>query len=376
MKPHILLLCLLILAAPALGFGLSPASTSATTPQAETFELRVLNQQDIDATLTVRVEDDYGIVTLPESHVQLQQGVSEVRMPFTLYTPQDLLPGTYTAAIVVEQQPPQGTTETVAATHGVRHRITISVPQEGTFLDASIVASAGATGAPQTVGVRARNVGTLDIPDAHVMIRVRGPAGDVLHEHTSEQQLIVSGEQHRFDTQWTPPSSGEYVVEATVRYADQTQELSSDVSIGTLSLTLGELSTGPYQYGEVLRLDLPIHSEWNRHLRNVYATIRVEYNGEEVDSFTTPRTTALPQDTTTLQGFWNTQGAAMGTHTIIATAHYGAQRTTRSYTLTLGADGLSVPRDVPGLSWQLSLSLLIAAITLAFIIFRRLARKQ
>lgn len=339
--------------------GVSPAQTTLSTTQ-ETFTIHLLNDENRTVDVAIRVSEELEEALALSTDSLTLAATSREELTVTVTNPQALTPGAHTGAIIVEEQPTTARgAEMVDALPAIRHRVTLTAPQDGKHLDARIRLSTTAANKPITVSVALKNTGDQAIQDVQAAIRINPPGEDL----TTISKPLPVGATDSLRTTWTPETPGLYELEATVTYDEHTTTATRTVEVGELDLHVGQPVIHDFVFGEVARIDIPVTSAWNQELRSVNAQLRV-YDSENrvVDEFMSLNTALEPLGQGTITAFWDTEGLAPGRYSFRATINFPpGQRT-----VEFSSDG--VRTEEPGLltsPWLAPvLSLLVALLAL------------
>lgn len=334
------ILALLLLSGLAGAFTVSPASKDYIMPATDSYELTVSNDGSEAIDVRVRVDREARPFVRVEASEWRIAPQSSVRIPVEVAEYEQVLPGTYEGGIIIEQLPAQGTpSNTVQAIPAVKHRVRVTAPGQGTFLRASLLTSQPSEDEPVIATVVVENIGTEAIRDVQARIEIRSPANEPIETLTSRSKSLEVGQTRDFTFRWKPEHSGIYTLTAVITYDGRTTSVSETIEVGILNLALGELALGDFRLGQIARVDLPVTSEWNARLRNVYADYRVlDEEGTQIDAFTGLSEDIPARGQATLTGFWNTAGLSPGIYTLEARVHYADKTAETSREFSVGLD--------------------------------------
>lgn len=364
---------LVILTLPLVtSLGVTPASTDVLDEEAQ-ITIHAVNDAQRTLEATVRVEGNASeFINLDVQQVQLSPTRLRAPIAFTINTPADAQPGTYTGSIVIEEQqtnnPRGGVVEALPA---VRHRVTITIPQTGKHLRTRLLLSTTAANSPIHVTLAAENIGTQNINELQSTIEVRDASGALLEELDTQTTSLRRAEKKNLVATWTPPNPGPYQLTATTRFDEQEQTTQLDVDVGELDLHVGEPAISDFSFGEVAQITLPVTSTWNDELRGVYVRVRV-YDEEDrrVDTITSPSTDLAALGSAELSAFWETQEVEEGAYRAEATLHFGGRQRTVDFWITDAREeqpSTNYRRYAPWISILLALLALIAYLRITYI---------
>lgn len=375
---YFFLIIALILALPlTTAFGVSPASTSVLDPDGNVQTLRIINTQVEPLELQLVPEGNVAqFIQLSQTEVSLRPG-ERVDIPFVVRDI-NVLPGTYTGGIGISQKPSSvQSTFFVQAVAAVLHKVEVVVPQQGKHVRANVLTDTPATNEEVLITVATENIGTENINSLNARIDVRGPTNDLLFSERTPSTPLSVGSKANLVTGWVPQSPGTYLVEAVLQYDGITRTVRETITIGSLELRLGELDVGPFSLGDIVRLDLPVSSDWNQPLPGVFGQVQVYQNGEVIDTITTGALQLPPRGDGTLSAFWNTAGLAPGQYVLEYTVFYGGETNSKAFTVDATINAIAVDGQT-GTSAYVSLVLgaLIILAGLFFVAKRFITRKK
>lgn len=283
----VLLLLLVVLAAPAVAaLGVSPASKAVEGGDEHTYTLRVINTDREQLSLRLLPDGEAGgLLTIVPSELTLAPTDAEGTVLVTVRAA-GAAPGTYEGGIIVEQVPGTYAREgQVGAVAAIKHRVSIHIPPEGAFLAAEILASAGIAEEPLFLTAALRNLGTVDIPAVHGTVTIRSGSGTVA---TLEVPVtaVPAGATRNVVLSWTPDAAGEYTADGTFRHTGGEAASTAAFTVGTLDVELLDVSAE--LQGTVLRVEIPVRSNWNRDIRGVYAEVTASGPDGAARSATSP----------------------------------------------------------------------------------------
>lgn len=375
-------LLLILLALPVVtSLGVTPASTELLGEEASII-IHAVNDAQRTLHATVRAEGNASeFINLDVQEVQLSPTTLRAPITFSITLPADAQPGTYTGAIVIEEQQ----TDTVRAgvvqaLPAIRHRVTITVPETGKHLRTRLLLSTTAANTPIHVTLAAENIGTQDINELTSTIEVRDANRALIEELNTQTTNLPRAEKKNLVATWTPPNPGPYELTATTRYDEQEQTTQLEVNVGELDLRVGTPRINDFSFGEVAQITIPVTSTWNDELRGVYTQIRIyDEENRRVDTTTSPSVNLAALGSAELTAFWETQDVEPGAYRAEATLRFAGKQRIVDFWITDPREehpSTNYRRYAPWISLLIALLALAAYLRITYINKRRAQEEQ
>ncbi|MFT4308761.1 MAG: hypothetical protein ACMXYM_05330 [Candidatus Woesearchaeota archaeon] len=326
----------LLVAAPALGFGISPARKAHDYQPSISGDISIVNSQkrSLDLYLVPRGElAEY--VTISPSSVVSPDDIDR-RVRYTVEIPPGTLdPGAHRIDIVALAFQASAT-ETVSAAAGVSSQVIIEVPYDGAFIETRL----DYTRANQRVVFPLFNKGTAPTT-VDITLTILGPTNEVLHaiRRTGNDVDAQSFTEVTIDLPALNP--GSYLLRARVEHDSRMIPLERLIEVGVPRLTIFdyELTLS----GSIVRIDLPVQSQWNERIREAYAIHDISTaGGTFIERVRTPTIEIEAFGNAQFSTFWESPGE--GDYTISTVISYDGETQTAERTFTVTPTGISLMR--------------------------------
>ncbi len=266
----------------------------------------------------------------------------EGEIPITLTLPADgLVPGKNSLRVIMKQVPQPSDTNTVNSKLTLVSEVSINVPYDGEFVEASLYTTQASPREPTPFEISLLNKG--DGPVAvYADMTVRGPTNDIVATWSTVPFILPFQGAEKIRTEWSgEKQAGSYSIEAIVHYGDDVQVLQKTFVLGSKEVVIREISAERFRLGEINQVYLTARSTWNDVLDDVFAeAFVIDEVGNVVQSFKTNPETFGPFQTQQLEAFWDTDNLQVGDYTLNIITEVADDSFQYSFPVTVGIDSI------------------------------------
>ena len=255
------------------------------------------------------------------------------RVRYTIRIPEGQLdPGQHRIDIVALTFQGAGT-DTVSAAAGVGSQVIIEVPYDGAFIETRLDYSR----TNKRVTFPLFNKGTAPT-EATITLSILGPTNDVIHS-IRRTDIEVDAQSFTEVTIDLPElNPGSYLLRTRIEYDRRIIPLERVIEIGVPRLTVFDFELG--LSGRIVRLDLPVQSQWNENIREAYAIHDISTTGGTfIERIKTPTITIEPFSDAVFGTFWESPGE--GNYRISSLLYYDGETQTLERTISVTPTGVS-----------------------------------
>ena len=293
-----------LLAANAIGMGVSPAKTfllAEETPPTLAYQgtFWVINNEHQELVVTVSVSGELSqYVTLGVSELRFREDHDALPVPFAIQLPANIRPGESTASIIVEQvleeeeeeeknKEKEGDKENkvISSKIVLKHKIIA----QGAYPDKYVQAKLNfhESGNEIRMVSEVKNLGQQDLEKVQTKFYVndKKQQEQVLETETTS---LKKKENKLLDTSVTRDlfQLGEFEVRAVTLFDGQQVEISKKLLVGKPEVEVTYFD--PYFIAfEINKYTLELLNKWNTLVENVFVDIEVKKDGQKIDSFRT-----------------------------------------------------------------------------------------
>lgn len=332
------LILTLLVVAPALGFGISPARKAHDYQPSISGDITIINNQkrSLDLYLVPRGElAEY--VTISPSTVVMSPDDMDRRVRYTVEIPRGTLdPGSHRIDIVALAFQPSAGIETISAAAGVSSQVVIEVPYDGAFIETRL----DYTRANRRVVFPLFNKGTAPTT-VDITLTILGPTNEVIHAIRRTGNDVDAQSFTEVTINLPDLNPGSYLLRARVEHDSRMIPLERLIEIGVPRLTLFEYELA--LSGSIVRIDLPVQSQWNERIREAYAIHDISTaGGTFIERVRTPTIEIEAFGNSQFSTFWESPGE--GDYTISTVIYYDGETQTTERTFTVTPTGISLMR--------------------------------
>jgi hypothetical protein len=332
------LVLILLIIAPALGFGISPARKAHDYQPTISGEITIVNNQreSLDLYLVPRGElAEY--VTINPSTIVMTPSDTDRKSRYTVQVPRGTLdPGQHRIDIVALtfQGAGSGTVSTAA---GVSSQVIIEVPYDGAFIETRL----DYTRANRKVVFPLFNKGNA-LTTVDITLTILGPTNEALHS-IRRSEIRVDAQGFTEETIELPDlNPGSYLLRARVEHDNRIIPLERVIEVGVPRLTIFDL--GFTLSDTIVKITVPVQSEWNQKIAESYAIHDISTTGGTfIERIKTPTTPIEPFGTAEFTAFWESPGE--GDYTLSTIIYYDGETQTAEQSITVTPTGVSLVRQ-------------------------------
>jgi len=360
-------LFLLLLLPGAFALGISPPRTEPTyhpgTTITLTYSVRGAPNSDIEVIMEGELVK-YLTLLSPGNFTLDEKGWGTISANFTI--PVLTAPGMHEALIGAQDAIP-ASTSTVIARVAILSQIWVRIPYPEKYFDFWVEAPNRInSGDVITLAVKMTNRGLLA---EHVsgVIEIFDPLGNsVAVLPMTSADNIAFGESARLAADWptTKSIAGNYRAAITVNYDEKSSSLTHEFTVGEMRIEILNINASQILKDSTAKIPITISSKWNGEIENVYATIDISKNGQQVTQLKTPSKNVGAWAQDNLETYWETKGLELGSYDASVTLHY-ADKTTAATKILKIVEAIT---EETGLQLVLSADMLVT-IALLVVVF-------
>ncbi len=349
LKVFIIVLLLSVFSEYSYSLGIGPSRQILSFVPGETIEGEFIiindNAQEFKAAIYADGElSNY--ITLGQQLLEFTSKDTMKSVPYKITFPANApKPGPNKIDIVVRQFPISSEKEsTVSATVAVISNIIIKVPYPGKYAEGKLFISGTESGeGPARFLVTLYNFGTEDIKSAHARVEITGPMLGKISEFNTNDVSVKSKQEVNLEALWTPAvKKGTYNAIVTVFYDDKQLVIEQPFDLGTFMIEVSDIGVKKFTLGDVAKFDILLKNTWNTEIKDVYAEMTIEDStGKKMTEFKTAAISIPPDYTSTLEGYWYTEGVMPGIYKVKLLVHYAGKMTEKQYEFEVGTNSFT-----------------------------------
>ena len=310
-----------------------------------TYEMKVINDEGLTGTYDVEASGDlaqYIKLSKKEITFTSSQSQDNVGIIFSLPADASISPGEYTIRIVVKEQHSQ--TDGMMALVGVVSKLTVTIPGDGAFIQANVLAPNFIKGNTNAISIDVTNKGTKDANDCFASVDIYTSLNAKVVSLTSDKKNLVATKSDRLVVSWMPnANNGMYLARATILCDGKTAAMGeSTFSIGSPELTVESMTSGKFSLGGISKFNLVISSEWGEQINDVYADVEITKDKNSVFKSKTESVDVLPLEKVVLPLYVDTSNFAPGDYALYLTLHYLGKDNGLVYDMKMSTDKVVV----------------------------------
>lgn len=331
---------LTLLAAPVLAFGVSPARKIQQYAPNVTGTITIVNNQEQSLDLYVIPRGNLSqYVTVSPKAVTLTPQTIEETISYSVSIPKSLAtPGKHVIDLVVLTFQSGSSNTMISANAGVVSQVEIDVPYQGAYLESRIDYSKS----DNRIVVPLFNRGNAPTT-ADVTLAIYGPTNALVASSSKQGVAIAATSYAEVPIDLPDLNPGTYLAKVTVDYGGKRLSLQEEIDVGKPQLVPGDLNAT--MSGGIVRLTLPVVSQWNQGIKEAYAIYDISTaQGAFLTRVKTPSVSLDPFGKSTLIGYWD--GATEGDYSVSITLYYDGQTDTLERKLTVTPTGVTLGQRV------------------------------
>jgi hypothetical protein len=277
---------ILILASFTLALGIRPAKTNMISDQTRSLESQfwVVNDEKDELSFKIYVEGEMAqYVTLAVSELSFREDDEALPVSFKVQLPEQVLPGTSTANIIIEEDFVSGSG--ISSKVVIKHKVNIEGPYPDKYIQAKLNFQEQTD---QIVFVsEVENLGKQDLNNVKTTFYVNDKKQDQ-HELQTEETSLKTKENKLLKSTVSKDlfELGEFEVSAVTQYDDQKVEVIKSLRLGEPKIDITYF-TPFFVAKKINQYSLDLKNLWNKEINNVYVDIEVQKDGQRVDQFRT-----------------------------------------------------------------------------------------
>ncbi len=333
------------------GFGVAPSKYSFDIgDDVEALQLRIINSQQEDLMLSLDVEGPLSeYITLPQNIISVKPGESQKTIKYNIDIPEDLPPGMSESAVIIKNIGGSSSKDEgskVRASVSIKQKINVFSPYPERFVDGDLFVQAATIQEPITFSAHVKNKGSADT-DVSGSISIRTPSNTEVGRLQIPNRRLDSLSSKKIRVSYDGlENSGVYIAQAHLNYADKHLKMEEQFMVGNKEVEVSEVTTGEFNLGEIVRLDLSLDNKWNQEIKDVSAEVEVlSEDGTVVGSSKTTTTDVKAHDFASLQAYWDTEGIKPGTYDIGVRVMFDNIVSEYYFNAVVGADSIDVTSD-------------------------------
>ena len=179
--------------------------------------------------------------------------------------------------------------------------------------------------------MKIHNLGEEDIAKANAVIDILGPTNEKIATIESNVISLKSGKRGELYAVYKNGlKPGKYHAIAHVRYDTQVATTETNFGVGEMFVEIKNIDVKDFRLGSVAKFDIRIENKWNEELKDVYGRMQIwDEDDNLVADFKTASIDLQPFETTTIYGYWDTEGISVGTYEAKLTLYYANKTTER-----------------------------------------------
>lgn len=232
-------------------------------------------------------------------------------------------------------QPGQTTLGGVAA---VEAQLWLKVPFPGKRLTLEPSVDDVVAGQKTKIRASVTSEGTEKVDSAALTIDILDPDGVRKDRIALDAKSIAPGESADYLTIWDSKGYDPGTYTALFRLTYDTQTMTKEVKfrIGGLNIDVEGIEAPAVQPGGIAKITVNIASKWGDTIPNVYADVLVKDQlDKDLAVVKTQSKDVKPFEKTTLEAFWETGDARVGTYTLKTTLHFASNESYGDGTLEI-----------------------------------------
>jgi hypothetical protein len=331
MKSKILVLTIvaLILISSALSLGIAPAKNNIRFEPntSKTFTYTIINNEARDLDVQISAKGELAeFIRVPENIIHLDANESEKKFNIDITLLQNLEPGERAGKITITETNPKIVVgeKRVGAMLEVNSLISVVVPYPEKYILVDFQIEATDKDSPIKLITNITNVGTTDIKKLKVKF---GIIDDNKTLATSETDYVNLSRAETKSLSATfgslNLSLGQYSAVAKIYYDNNDASLIRDFKAGDEYISILDY-TKYFAQGKLNKFDVEVRNEWNKKIRNAFATIFIDKFKEEIKSIGYDLN---PYEKKTIVSYWDTTNIELGRYDSNISLHY-ANKTT------------------------------------------------
>lgn len=334
------IIILALLAAPVLAFGVSPARRIQNYQENITGTITVVNNQKESLDLYIIPRGNLSeYVTVSPKTVTLTPGTVDKKVSYSITIPPGkATPGKHLIDLVLLTFQNGGASNTISANAGVVSQVEVDVPYNGAYLESRIDYSKS----DNWVVVPLFNKGDA-ATTADVTLLIYGPTNALVSSSTKQGIDVGARSYAEVPIDLPDLNAGTYLAKVRIDYGSRMLDLSKQIDVGKPQLVPGDLNAT--MTDEIVRLSLPVVSQWNQGIKEAYALYDISTaQGTFLTRVKTPSVSLDAFGKSTLVGYWD--GASEGTYSVSITLYYDGQTDTIERKLTVTPTGVTLGEKV------------------------------
>jgi hypothetical protein len=254
----------------------------------------------------------------------------------------DLTPGDHVIELVAvgQSKNPAGSGPTVHADIAAVSQVIIQVPYPEKFIEGKLYVPDGKAGERLQMSLALFNKGSEDVDGVSAFIDIFDASGKMIATVSTDDISIGAGDSSKLEAFYDGAlEEGSYSAVARILYDSIDASASADFNVGEVSLDIKSLVVNDFRLGDVAKFDILLFNNWNKPLKDVYAQMIIsDDKGKEFTNFKTVATDIDAKSLGRLEGYWYTQGVAVGIYTVKIRLFYDYKVTERMFTIEVYPD--------------------------------------
>lgn len=353
------IILLLISIKVSLAIGVGPAFNKIEFQPSlnQTYSFKVYNTDSKDFYATILVEGSHAEYIHVQDNVHIPPGEPFKKIPYNVDLPSILKPGEHQTKIrVIEVPAGINGTGAVGAALGVSHKITISVPAEGKYLDVQIKVI------NRQLEITVTNLGDQRVQSAIVDFTLLDGDREVLFS-SEKLYLLNPGAKRIITKNLGALDIGQYNAKVNLDFDGIQRSFEKIILIGKITVTVNKISVKEFNLGDIAKIDVEVENKWNLILSDMYIDLEVTKDGKPTGSYKSENFNLNPKSVKTISTYWDTSSKEPGNYEATFTIHFAGQTLVETYSLTLAENKIQVTKKQP----EMLLALILIAIILGIV---------
>jgi hypothetical protein len=310
------------------------------TQQAATYDLRIINDENSQGVYDIEVAGDLtDYVKTSKTSVSFAGGKQQETVTVSVNIPSGtrLSPGDYVVRLIIKEHSygAQGMTALV----GVVSKLTVTIPGEGSFVQAKLYAPNFARNTTNSFAVEVTNKGNRPAENCFIVVDVYSSLNYKIVSLASERNTVQPASASRILLPWKPDqNNGMYNAEASVVCDGTSASSEGSFSIGSPDISISDFSPENFRLGSINKFNMLLSSNWGEQISGVYADAEVTKGDTSVFRVKTETLDMPPLQKAMVPVYIDTTGFEAGDYSVYLTLHYLDQQTGKLYSVKMLQD--------------------------------------
>ena len=326
----ILVLCL---SHSVVALGVTPAKNLLEYKEGSSLSgsFKIINDDAKNRELVIGTRGEFAQnIKLDVRRVSLNSGDTEKIVSYKITVPENLKPGRHVGEIVISEEAkgPTDDNAVVGAVLSVVTQVEVFVPFPGKYAEASMFTKVADDGSVH-VTIPVINLGEFNLARVYANIDMYSDLGERIHSFNTDSIDIPADKKRDLAATWQADVPvGSYKAIATVIYDGESTTVENTFQIGTVTLSLEQITVNNFALGDIAKMDLLVENKWSEDFDDVYTQVKIfSDSGNVLADFNSPTETVASLSKKVLSSYWDTAGVQEGTYDTTVIIHYAKSKT-------------------------------------------------